>query len=211
MRLLFVAGVVIIGSLGCSRPDLGVPPQVCSTQAVNAGESELMEPGGACINCHATYEGPSFALAGTVMSALHDDTNCGGVADVTVAITGDDGMRVELVSNANGNFRLDHWPGTKLFPYKAEVSRRCRRQDADAPGAGTRRLQRLPHRGRGQRRARADRRALSYGLPSAIPGAAGARWLFAPADEWRSACVVRGRNRPRGGAPFGTSIAVSLP
>jgi len=123
MRLLFVAGVVIIGSLGCSRPDLGVPPQVCSTQAVNAGESELMEPGGACINCHATYEGPSFALAGTVMSALHDDTNCGGVADVTVAITGDDGMRVELVSNANGNFRLDHWPGTKLFPYKAEVSR----------------------------------------------------------------------------------------
>jgi len=39
----------------------------------------------------------------TVMSALHDDTNGAGVADVTVAITGADGMRVELVSNANGN------------------------------------------------------------------------------------------------------------
>jgi hypothetical protein len=123
MRLLFAATLVIVGSLACSRPDLGVPPQVCSTQAVNAGTSELMEPGGTCVNCHASYEGPSFSLAGTVMSALHDDTNCAGVADVTVAITGADGMRVELVSNANGNFKLDHWPGTNLFPYTAEVSR----------------------------------------------------------------------------------------
>lgn len=111
------------GVLGCSEPNLGVPPQVCSSQAVNAGESELMEPGGTCINCHASYDGPSFALAGTVMSAPHDDTNCAGVADVTVAITGADGMRVELVSNANGNFKLDHWPGTNLYPYTAEVSR----------------------------------------------------------------------------------------
>ena len=55
--------------------------------------------------------------------ALHDDTNCAGVGDVTVAITGADGMRVELVTNGNGNFRLDHWPGTNLFPYNAEVSR----------------------------------------------------------------------------------------
>jgi hypothetical protein len=110
-------------AFGCSEPTLGVPPQVCSTQAVNAGESELMEPGGNCVTCHASYEGPSFAIAGTVMNALHDDTNCAGVPDVTVAITGADGMRVELVSNANGNFKLDHWPGTKLFPYTAEVSR----------------------------------------------------------------------------------------
>ena len=123
MRTLFAAAVVIVCSLGCSKPDLGVPPQVCSTEAVNVGESELMEPGGTCINCHSTYEGPSFALAGTVMSGLHDDTNCAGVAGVTVAITGADGMRVELVSNANGNFTLDRWPGTSLFPYTAEVSR----------------------------------------------------------------------------------------
>lgn len=123
MPSLLAAGAAVLASLGCSKPDLGIPPPVCSTQAVNAGESELMEPGGTCINCHASYDGPSFAIAGTVMNALHDDTNCAGIADVTVAITGADGMRVELVSNANGNFRLDHWPGTNLFPYTAEVSR----------------------------------------------------------------------------------------
>jgi hypothetical protein len=82
-----------------------------------------MEPGGTCINCHGTYDGPSFALAGSVMNALHDDTNCAGVAGVTVAITGGDGMRVEMVSNASGNFRLDWWPGTNLYPYTAEVIR----------------------------------------------------------------------------------------
>jgi hypothetical protein len=82
-----------------------------------------MEPGGTCIGCHASYDGPSFAVAGTVMGALHDDTNCAGLADVTIAVTGADGMRVELISNANGNFTLDRWPGTNLFPYTAEVSR----------------------------------------------------------------------------------------
>src|SRR4029078_7464533 len=110
MQLPSVSGILAaaamgVVSLGCAQPDLGVPPQVCSTQAVNAGKSDLMEPGGACIDCHTTYDGPSFAIAGTVMSALHDDTNCGGVANATVAITGADGMRVELVSNANGNFK----------------------------------------------------------------------------------------------------------
>ena len=40
-----------------------------------------------------------------------------------MAITGADGMRVELLSNANGNFSLDRWPGTNLFPYTAEVIR----------------------------------------------------------------------------------------
>src|SRR4051812_10675624 len=117
------AGTIIAGALGCSKPDLGLPPQVCSTQAVNTGESELMEPGGGCIHCHSSYEGPSFAIAGTVMNATHDDTNCTGVADVTVAITGADGTRAELVTNATGNFKLEHWPGTTLFPYTAEVRR----------------------------------------------------------------------------------------
>ena len=127
MRIARLAGTlavsaVMAGMLGCGpEPTLGVPPGLCSTHAVNAGESEMMEPGGTCISCHATYGGPSFALAGSVMNALHDDTNCAGVANVTVAITGSDGMRVELVSNANGNFSLERWPGTNLYPYTAEV------------------------------------------------------------------------------------------
>ena len=82
-----------------------------------------MEPGGTCISCHATSDGPSFALAGSVMNALHDDTNCAGVAGVTVAIAGADGTRVELVSNANGNFSLGRWPETNLYPYTAEITR----------------------------------------------------------------------------------------
>jgi hypothetical protein len=82
-----------------------------------------MEPGGGCIHCHSSYEGPAFVIAGTVMNALHDDTNCAGVADVTVAITCADGVRAELVTNASGNFTLEQWPGTNLFPYTAEVMR----------------------------------------------------------------------------------------
>ena len=121
---VLAASAALAAVSGCGpEPTLGVPPAVCSTHAVNAGESEEMEPGGTCINCHATYDGPSFALAGSVMNALHDDTNCAGVAGVTVAITGGDGMRVEMVSNASGNFRLDRWPGTNLYPYTAEVIR----------------------------------------------------------------------------------------
>lgn len=116
-------GAFFAGALGCGRPDLGVPPQVCSTQAVNAGTSDLMEPGGTCIHCHGSFEGPSYVIAGSVMNALHDDTNCAGIANVTVAITGADGMRVELQSNTNGNFMLGRWPGTNLFPYNAEVTR----------------------------------------------------------------------------------------
>jgi len=125
LRALAASALALMtaGVLGCRRPDLGVLPQVCSTHPVSAGESELMEPGGTCIGCHGSYEGPSFAIAGSVMGALHDDTNCAGVAGVTVAITGGDGMRVELVSNANGNFSLAHWPGTNLYPYTAEVTR----------------------------------------------------------------------------------------
>ncbi len=115
---------MMAGMLGCGPdPTLGVPPAVCSTHAVTAGESAEMEPGGTCISCHATYSGPPFALAGSVMNARDDDTNCAGVPTVTVAITGGDGMRVEMVSNANGNFWLDRWPGTNLYPYTAEVIR----------------------------------------------------------------------------------------
>lgn len=66
---------------------------------------------------------PKDVLAGSVMNALHDDTNCAGVSGVTVAITGADGTRVELVSNANGNFSLERWPGTNLYPYTAEIIR----------------------------------------------------------------------------------------
>jgi hypothetical protein len=108
--------------VGCG-PDLGVPPQVCSTSAVNAGKSPEMEPGGDCIGCHDTNGGPSFLLAGTVMSALHDDQNCSGVSDVTVRLTGADGNQLTLVTNSTGNFYLPSGSGTLALPFHAEVIR----------------------------------------------------------------------------------------
>ena len=106
----FRSGLVVVALLlavmgGC-RNDLGIPPKVCSTQAVGASTSPQMEPGGDCIGCHASGDGPRFVIAGTVMNALHDDTNCAGVAGVTVRVTGADGLSVEMVTNGVGNFYL---------------------------------------------------------------------------------------------------------
>lgn len=109
---------------GCGGPELGVPPQVCSTdRPINAGRSERMEPGGTCITCHASDEGPRFLVAGTVMNALHDDTNCGGVEGVVVRLTGADGRVIELTSNSSGNFYSQQAADALVFPYQAEVSR----------------------------------------------------------------------------------------
>jgi hypothetical protein len=110
-------------SAGCRSEDaLGVPPAVCSTQAVgNVGESAMMEPGGDCIGCHSAGEGPSYTVAGTVMAAFRDDTNCTGLDAITVRLTGADGRQVDLQTNAAGNFFARLAPGLLAFPYHAEV------------------------------------------------------------------------------------------
>jgi mono/diheme cytochrome c family protein len=114
-----MVGVV---AAGCG-PDLGVPPTVCSTMAVNAGKSPEMEPGGDCIGCHDSSGGPSFMVAGTIMAALHDDQNCSGVAGVTVRLTGADGRQLDLFTNATGNFYLLTGQGALTRPFHAEVIR----------------------------------------------------------------------------------------
>jgi hypothetical protein len=118
----------LVSPAGCGDPEgnsIGVSPQVCSTgSAVSAGESPMMEPGGDCIGCHSSGEGPAFTVAGTVMAALRDDTNCAGVSGVTVRLTGADGNKIELTTNATGNFSYSHTgAGGLTFPYHAEVSR----------------------------------------------------------------------------------------
>jgi hypothetical protein len=123
VRRLVVGAALVAALAGCQRPDLGVPPAVCSTTAVNAGESEQMEPGGDCIGCHSSGEGPSFVAAGTVMSALHDDTNCAGVEGVTVRLTGADGRALEMVTNRSGNFFWRGRASDLVLPFKAEVER----------------------------------------------------------------------------------------
>ena len=83
-------------------------PAVCSTGSAWEGgdeESPLMHPGGDCIGCHSSGgEGPKFAIAGTVMAAMDDDTDCNGESGVTVEITGADGAVLTLPTNAAGNF-----------------------------------------------------------------------------------------------------------
>ena len=82
-------------------------PAVCSTNSdwtQGDQRSPLMHPGGACIECHSAGEGPKFALAGTVMAATHDDTDCNGAEGAMVEITGADGTVTKLTANAAGNF-----------------------------------------------------------------------------------------------------------
>jgi hypothetical protein len=97
-------------------------PAVCSTNSdwtQGNQESPLMHPGQACIECHSAGEGPRFTLAGTVMAASHDDTDCNGVQGATVEITGADGSVTKLTTNAAGNFYFEH--GTLSTPYTAKI------------------------------------------------------------------------------------------
>ncbi len=122
--VLGVIGMILVGA--CEQEDrtLGIPPKQCSSgNAVAAQESAWMEPGGDCIGCHASGEGPSFLVAGTVMGALPDDTNCAGVAGVTVRLTGADGNLIELTTNESGNFFSRLSNAALVFPYHAEISR----------------------------------------------------------------------------------------
>jgi hypothetical protein len=101
------------------------PPAVCSTNKTwsngNHG-SPLMHPGGECISCHSQGEGPQYTIAGTVMAATDDDTNCDGLSGVTVEITDKTGQKLSLTTNAAGNFFSGGHGGTSLtFPVTAKV------------------------------------------------------------------------------------------
>lgn len=114
--------VALITSAGCGQGNAA--PVVCSTDEdwLSGDEgSPLMHPGGACIECHTSNgEGPKFTLAGTVMGASKDDTDCNGVAGATVQITGADGKVISLTTNAAGNFFQESMAGLST-PYTAKV------------------------------------------------------------------------------------------
>lgn len=127
-RAMTVAGVLLLacqaGCGGGESSQLGVPPKMCSTVAVNAGLTAEMEPGGDCVGCHAQGGGaPELLIGGTVMAALHDDTNCAGIAGVTVRLTGADGNVLEMTTNGTGNFFKLKSEATLALPFHAEISR----------------------------------------------------------------------------------------
>lgn len=77
----------------------------CSTGSTwKGGEGATMQPGGDCIGCHTSGEGPRFTLAGTVMGDYDDATGCNGIDGVQVHVTDANGTVRTLTTNAAGNF-----------------------------------------------------------------------------------------------------------
>ncbi|MEW5854660.1 MAG: hypothetical protein AB2A00_38145 [Myxococcota bacterium] len=103
-------------------PDAGPPLNTCTSgEYWTRGDhgSSQMHPGGDCMGCHAQRgDGPRFTAAGTVMGALHDETDCLGVPELQVRITDAEGHVLELTTNQSGNFRTS---SGIAMPYTAEV------------------------------------------------------------------------------------------
>lgn len=80
-----------------------------------------MRPGGACIACHATEDGPTFTVAGTVyptMTELSDCNGTNGMGSLHVVVTGSDGKMVSIAVNDVGNFYTRE---PVAFPFHAKV------------------------------------------------------------------------------------------
>lgn len=98
---------------------------VCTSNTTWTGgnrESPLMNPGAACIACHASGgDGPQFSIAGTLYPTVHEPDLCNGADGAngaTVVITGADGRRLTLTPNAAGNFYAQT---AVALPYQAKV------------------------------------------------------------------------------------------
>jgi len=85
-------------------------------------ESPEMNPGMACIQCHAASdEGPRFSIAGTIYPTAHEPDLCDGAPPATgaqVIITGADGRTLTLEPNAAGNFYSERGVAS---PYRAKI------------------------------------------------------------------------------------------
>jgi hypothetical protein len=111
---------------GAASDPFSVGPTCTSMTTWTGGTrgSALMEPGMACVNCHATTggEAPLFAVAGTVYPTAHEPDLCNGANGTNgarVVITGANGASITLTPNAAGNFSYE---GTIATPYSAKVT-----------------------------------------------------------------------------------------
>lgn len=100
-------------------------PPVCTsgnTWAEGNHGSSSMNPGRACLACHATMDGPPLAFAGTVYPTAHEPDLCdgaGGPDGAQVVITGADGKALTLTPGASGNFDTIT---TVMLPFTAKVT-----------------------------------------------------------------------------------------
>ncbi len=113
------------GDAGAPPVDpLNAAPTCTSNVTYGGGEgSGSMDPGQACITCHASRSGeaPRFVIAGTLYPTGHEPNNCDGVngnTGVKVVVTASNGTSVTLTPNSAGNF----YSSTSLSPpYTAKV------------------------------------------------------------------------------------------
>ena len=104
-------------------PGIYDTPVTCTSNTTwaqgNRGSSR-MHPGGTCIQCHSSGEGPSFSIAGTAYPSAHEPNDCNGKSGATVTIVDAAGKQFTLTTNAAGNF---YDTGITLtLPYHAKVS-----------------------------------------------------------------------------------------
>jgi len=113
------------GGAGGSAPDPTAP--ICTSNKTWTGGtdgSKDMQPGVACIACHARSggEAPTFAVAGTVYPTVHEPDQCDGASGssgIRVVITGADGAVIMLTLSTSGNFS---YQGALAKPYTAKVT-----------------------------------------------------------------------------------------
>jgi hypothetical protein len=110
----------------CATPDGGAPdpfagPHVCTSGVYSSvQEGATMQPGDACISCHANSgEAPRYSIAGTVYPTGHEPSMCqaAGVAGAQVAIADSQGTHIYSV-NSVGNFAGSDAIAT---PFRAEL------------------------------------------------------------------------------------------
>lgn len=103
-------GWCIAGCGAAGTPDAGA--SVCSRGETWDGgnaASARMNPGTACIACHARADAAVFTAAGTVYPTLHEPDLCFGVSmnaadPVTVEVTDAQGRGASMTTNSGGNF-----------------------------------------------------------------------------------------------------------
>jgi hypothetical protein len=118
-------------------PTFTVAPTCTSGVTWNGGSdgSGSMDPGKACISCHASTggEAPRFAIAGTLYPTAHEPDLCYGVNGTTdgakVVITDANGTVTSITPNSAGNF---YSSATVVTPYRAKVTYMGRERDMAA-------------------------------------------------------------------------------
>jgi hypothetical protein len=101
----------------------GTTTSVCTSGTYfTGGEGGDMNPGNACIQCHAQSggEAPTFTIAGTAYPTLHEPNNCDGEngGGAQVIITDANSNQITIPVDSVGNF---YYGGAVAAPFNAKI------------------------------------------------------------------------------------------